>query len=133
MTVLPSPFALTNYSTGSCEPETTTRQCASGRVLSIPHKIKFSTSRTAVKTGITMSNTRVVCAAFHHNTLSSVDSGLCHATRHGCNITYTQQSEIRKNRVMQDAATTSPVSSCCGNIRQTMIHAHRELVVQLHK
>ncbi|RNE98356.1 hypothetical protein TcG_12312 [Trypanosoma cruzi] len=80
-----------------------------------------------------MSNTRVVCALTHRNTLSSVGSGLCHTTRHGCNITYTQQSEIRKNRVMQDATTTSTVSSCCGNIPQTTIHTHRELVVQLHK
>ncbi|RNC54311.1 hypothetical protein TcCL_ESM08271 [Trypanosoma cruzi] len=80
-----------------------------------------------------MSNTRVLCALIHHNTLSSVDSGLCHTTRHRCNITYTQQSEIRKNIVIQDATTTSPLSSRCGHILQKMIHAHRELVVQLHK
>ncbi|RNF01258.1 hypothetical protein TcG_11499 [Trypanosoma cruzi] len=80
-----------------------------------------------------MSNTRVLCARIHHNTLSFVGSGLCHTTRHRCNITYTQQSEIRKNIAMQDATTTSPVSSCCGNIPQTTIHTHRELVVQLHK
>ncbi|RNF07604.1 hypothetical protein TcG_10383 [Trypanosoma cruzi] len=80
-----------------------------------------------------MSNKTVVCALTHHNTLSSVGSGLCHTTRHGCNITYTQQNEIRKNIVIQDATTTSPVSSCCGNIPQNMVHAHRELVVQLHK
>ncbi|RNC45501.1 hypothetical protein TcCL_NonESM04749 [Trypanosoma cruzi] len=42
MTVLPSPFALTKYSTGSFEPETTTRRYASGGVPSIPHKIKCS-------------------------------------------------------------------------------------------
>ncbi|RNE95576.1 hypothetical protein TcG_13342 [Trypanosoma cruzi] len=82
-----------------------------------------------------MSNTRVVCALIHHNTLSSVGSGLCHTTRHRCNITYTQQNEIRKNIAIfiQDATTTSTVSSCCGHIPQTMIHTHRELVVQLHK
>ncbi|RNC45023.1 hypothetical protein TcCL_NonESM05254 [Trypanosoma cruzi] len=93
----------------------------------------FPTSRTAVKTSITMSNTRVVCAAFHRNTLSSVGSGLCHTTRNRCNITYTQQSEIRKNIVIQDATSTGPVSSCCGHIPRNMIHTHRELVVQLHK
>ncbi|RNC37957.1 hypothetical protein TcCL_NonESM12849 [Trypanosoma cruzi] len=80
-----------------------------------------------------MSNTRVVCALTHHNTLSSVGSGLCHTKRHRCNITYTQQSEIRKNRFMQDATATSPLSSCCGHIPRNTIHVHRELVVQLHK
>ncbi|ESS55416.1 hypothetical protein TCDM_13115 [Trypanosoma cruzi Dm28c] len=73
-----------------------------------------------------MSNTRVVCALIHHNTLSSVGSGLCHTTRHGCNITYTQQSEIRKNIVIQDATTTSTVSSHCGHIPRNMVHTHRE-------
>ncbi|RNC35489.1 hypothetical protein TcCL_Unassigned01625 [Trypanosoma cruzi] len=93
----------------------------------------FLTSRIAVKTSITMSNTRVVGALIHHSTLSSVGSGLCHTTRHRCNSIYTQQSEIRKNIVIQDATTTSPLSSCCGHILRYMIHAHRELVVQLYK
>ncbi|RNC52126.1 hypothetical protein TcCL_ESM10683 [Trypanosoma cruzi] len=74
-----------------------------------------------------MSNTRVLCALIHHNTLSSVDSGLCHTTRHRCNIIYTQQSEIRKNIVIQDATTTSPFSSRCGHIPRNMIHAHRKI------
>ncbi|RNC59743.1 hypothetical protein TcCL_ESM02657 [Trypanosoma cruzi] len=76
-----------------------------------------------------MSNTRVACAVFNHNTLSSVGSGLCHTTRHRCKITHTQQSEIRKNivRVIQDATTTSSLSSCCGHILQTMIHTHRKI------
>ncbi|RNC32704.1 hypothetical protein TcCL_Unassigned04661 [Trypanosoma cruzi] len=73
-----------------------------------------------------MNNTIVICAVTHHNTLSSVGSGLCHKKRHRCNIICTQQSEIRKNIVIQDATTTSTVSSCCGNIPRNMIHAHRE-------
>ncbi|RNC53155.1 hypothetical protein TcCL_ESM09557 [Trypanosoma cruzi] len=89
----------------------------------------FPTSRTAVKTSTTMSNTRVVCARIHHNTLAPVGSGLCHTKRHRCNIICTQQSEIRKNvvRVIQDAATTSPVSSRCGHIPQNMVHAHMKI------
>ncbi|RNC40673.1 hypothetical protein TcCL_NonESM09830 [Trypanosoma cruzi] len=89
----------------------------------------FPTSKLAVKTGITMSNTRVVGALIHHKTLSSVGSGLCHTTRQTINIICVQQSEIRKNivRVIQDATTTSPVSSCCGHILQNMIHTHREI------
>ncbi|RNC35794.1 hypothetical protein TcCL_Unassigned01289 [Trypanosoma cruzi] len=76
-----------------------------------------------------MSNMRVVCAVFRQNTLSFIGSGLCHTARDRCNITYTQQSEIRKNivRVIQDATATSPLSSCCGHILQNMIHAHREI------
>ncbi|RNC40579.1 hypothetical protein TcCL_NonESM09937 [Trypanosoma cruzi] len=89
----------------------------------------FPTSRTAVKTSTTMSNTIVICAVTHHNTLSSVGSGLCHTTRHTSNIICVQQSEIRKNfvRVIQDATTTSTVSSRCGHILQNMIHSHREI------
>ncbi|RNC38115.1 hypothetical protein TcCL_NonESM12673 [Trypanosoma cruzi] len=77
-----------------------------------------------------MSNMKVVCALIHHSTLSSVGSGLCHTRRHRCNITYTQQSEIRKNilRVIQDATVTSPVSSHCGHILQKMVHNHREIL-----
>ncbi|RNC54274.1 hypothetical protein TcCL_ESM08303 [Trypanosoma cruzi] len=76
-----------------------------------------------------MSNMRVVGAVFHHNTLSSVDSGLCHTKGHRCNITYTQQSEIRKNIAIfiQEATTTIPLSSCCSHIPRNVIHAHREL------
>ncbi|RNC38472.1 hypothetical protein TcCL_NonESM12276 [Trypanosoma cruzi] len=90
----------------------------------------FPTSKLAVKTRTTMSNMKVVCALIHHKTLSSVGSGLCHTKRHRCNITYTQQNEMRKNilRVMQDATTTSPVSSHCGHILQNMIHTHREIL-----
>ncbi|RNC35888.1 hypothetical protein TcCL_Unassigned01198 [Trypanosoma cruzi] len=81
-----------------------------------------------------MSNIRVLCAVFHHNTLSSVGSGLYHTKGHRCNITYTQQSEIRKNIaiVIQDATTTIPLSSCCNHILQNMIHADRKFVVQLY-
>ncbi|RNE99033.1 hypothetical protein TcG_12771, partial [Trypanosoma cruzi] len=125
---LPSAFVLTKYSTGSCEPETTTRQYASGGVIPIPYKIikcSHVEDRSENKV-ITMSNKTVVCALIHHNTLSSVGSGLCHTTRHRCNITYTQQSEIRKNIVIQDATTTSTVSSHCGHIPRNMIHTHRE-------
>ncbi|RNC32940.1 hypothetical protein TcCL_Unassigned04408, partial [Trypanosoma cruzi] len=95
----------------------------------------FPTSRTAVKTSTTMSNTRVVGARIHHNTLPPVGSGLCHTTRHRCNIICTQHSEIRKNvvRVIQDATTTSTVSSRCGHILQNMVHAHWKFLVQLHK
>ncbi|RNC34925.1 hypothetical protein TcCL_Unassigned02253 [Trypanosoma cruzi] len=74
-----------------------------------------------------MSNTIVICALIHHNTLPSVGSGLCHTTGHRCNIICTQHSEIRKNIVIQDATTTSTVSSCCGHILQNMIHSHREI------
>ncbi|RNC40594.1 hypothetical protein TcCL_NonESM09907 [Trypanosoma cruzi] len=82
-----------------------------------------------------MSNARVVCARIHHNTLPPVGSGLCHTTRHRCNIICTQHSEIRKNvvRVIQDATTTSTVSSRCGHILQNMVHAHWKFLVQLHK
>ncbi|RNC34871.1 hypothetical protein TcCL_Unassigned02317, partial [Trypanosoma cruzi] len=95
----------------------------------------FPTSKTAVKTSTTMSNTRVVCARIHHNTLPPVGSGLCHTTRHRCNIICTQHSEIRKNvvRVIQDATTTSTVSSRCGHILQNMVHAHWKFLVQLQK
>ncbi|RNC38379.1 hypothetical protein TcCL_NonESM12377 [Trypanosoma cruzi] len=101
----------------------------------MPHKIKFShvEDRSENEHNDEQHEGCLCCVSSQHSILRWLRP-LPHK-RHRCNITYTQQSEIRKNIAIfiQDATTTSTVSSRWDHILQNMIHAYRKFVVQLHK